>query len=107
MLLDFYKGPVLSGPKIEIITYTLDNPTLLVYNTTMKPIKTQYAIKLAILVTALLVTIKITGVVAWSWWIVLSPLLFLAVLLMAELALVATIVLSAYAYIYFEDRKPR
>jgi len=106
-LLHFYKGPVLSGPKIKIITYTLDNPTLLVYNTTMKPIKTKYAIKLAILVTALLVTIKITGVVAWSWWIVLSPLLFLAVLLMAELALVATIVLSAYAYIYFEDRKPR
>ena len=73
----------------------------------MKPIKTQYAINPAILVTALLVALKITGVVAWSWWIVLSPLLFLAVLLTAALSLVAVIILAAYVHIYFEDRQPR
>ena len=97
-LLQSYKGPVLRRPKIEIITYTLDNPTLIVYNTTMKPIKTQYLINPAIPITALLVTIKITGVVAWSWWIVLSPLLFLALLMTTSIYLAAIVFFIVYVY---------
>ena len=73
----------------------------------MKPIKTGYAVNPAILVTALFVALKVVGVIAWSWWIVLSPLLFLALLVMVALTFMASIFLAACIYIYFEDRKPR
>jgi len=73
----------------------------------MKPIKTQYAINPVVLITALLVTMKITGVVAWSWWIVLSPLLFLALLVTAALSIMFVVLLAAYIYVHFDDRKPR
>lgn len=47
--------------------------------------------KLALIVLTTFVTLKLSGVVTWSWWVVLAPLWLPAVILLATISAIVTL----------------
>ena len=47
------------------------------------------------LLTILFIGLKLTGCIGWSWWIVLSPVLIIAAIIIAVLAVWLIIILIA------------
>lgn len=43
------------------------------------------------ILSLIFITLKLTGYIDWSWWLILSPLLFVPVMLLS-LVLIATII---------------
>jgi hypothetical protein len=55
-----------------------------------------YGFALSLVSSATLVTLKLTGVIDWSWWVVTSPLWFPTVLMVVGLVLLTTLVTFEY-----------
>ena len=49
------------------------------------------------LLTLIFITLKLTGVITWSWWWVLSPLWIPVVLFLALFGVYATVVIAVEA----------
>lgn len=58
-------------------------------------------LKLSIIVTAIFVVLKVTNVIDWSWWWVLSPLLIATGLII--LFLIITFLILSIALIFSEE----
>lgn len=57
------------------------------------------------LLTIVFITLKLCGVIQWSWWWVLSPLWISALVFVAMLAIFAGIMLCWYLFAYRGRRK--
>jgi hypothetical protein len=51
-----------------------------------------------------LVVLKLTGVITWSWWLVMAPLLACALLLVLQLGLLAVLLIMLLLEIFREMR---